>query len=149
MSQVAITLTQQTVVAMIRSEMLGLFNFFGRSEGLKALDQAFREFDLHPDIVPEAVKLATIKLLQKASAADYVLRDADFEKAAKLLCYSILGHDQFVASNTLAAAELAEQRVEDAIDAGDSIDAKLILLAVHSSIIHPTLADQLDSDAND
>lgn len=129
--------------------MLGLFNFFGRSEGLKALDQAFREFDVHPGLVPEAVKLATIRLLQKASDADYVLRDADYEQAAELLSYSILGHDQFVASNTLAAAELAEQRLEEAVAAGDSIDAQLILLAVHSSVIHPTLADELDSEANE
>lgn len=129
--------------------MLGLFNFFGRSESLKALDLAFREFDVHPRIVPEAVKLATIRLLQKASAADYVLRDADYEKAAELLSFSILGPDQFVASNTLSGAEAAEQRLEDAIDAGDSIDAQLILLAVHSNIIHPSLADRLDAEADD
>lgn len=129
--------------------MLGLFNFFGRSEGLKALDQAFREFDVHPRLVPEAVKLATVKIMQKASDADYLLRDADYEKAAGLLSYCILGHDQFVASHTLAAAERAEQRLEEAIAAGDSIDAKLILLAVHSGVIHPTLAAQLDSEIED
>ncbi len=129
--------------------MLGLFNFFGRAESLKALDQALREFDVHPNIVPEAVKLATIKLLQKASNADYVLRDADYNKAAELLSYSILGPDQFVASNTLAEAEIAGQRLEEAIDAGDSIDAKLILLAVHSGVLHPTIADQVDSEANE
>ncbi len=129
--------------------MLGLFNFFGRSEGLKALDQAFRQFDVHPRLVPEAVKLAAIKLMQKASAADYVLRDADYEKAAELLSYSLLGHDQFVANTTLTAAERAEQRLDEAIEAGDSMDARLILLAVHSGVIHPTLADQLDSEADE
>lgn len=129
--------------------MLGLFNFFGRDEGLKALDLALREFDVHPRIVPEAVKLATIKLMQKASAAGYVLGDSDYGKAAELLSYSVLGHDQFVASNSLDAAERAEQRLEEAIEVGDSIDAKLILLAVHSGIIHPVLADQVDSEANE
>ncbi len=129
--------------------MLGLFNFFGRSEGLKALDQAFRAFDVHPGIVPEAVKLAAIRLMQKASDAGYVLRDADYEKAAELLSYSILGPDQFVASNSLAAAECAGHRLEEAIDDGDSMDAQLILLAVHSGVIHPALADQVDSEASD
>lgn len=126
--------------------MLGLFNFFGRSEGLKALDLAVREFDVHPNIVPEAVKLSALRLMQKASDVDYVLRDADYEKAAELLCYSILGPDQFVASNTLDAANRAEQRLERAIAAGDSMDARLILLAVHSGIIHPTLADEVGSE---
>ncbi len=126
--------------------MLGLFNFFGRSEGLKALDQAFREFDVHPQIVPEAVKLATLRLMQKASDPGYVLRDADYGKAAELLSFTILGPDQFVACNSLAAAETAEQRLDDAIAAGDSMDARLILLAVHSGIVHPSIADQVDSE---
>lgn len=129
--------------------MLGLFNFFGRSDSLKAFDQALREFDVHPQIVPEAVKLTAIGLMQKASKAGYVLRDADYEKAAELLSYSILGPDQFVACNTLEAADLAEERLDEAIAAGDSIDAKLVLLAVHSGIIHPSLADQLDSEADE
>lgn len=129
--------------------MLGLFNFLGRSESLKALDQAFRDFDVHPKIVPEAVKLATVRLIQKASDEGYVLRDADYKKAAELLSYCILGPDQFVASNTLGEADMAEQRLQEAIAAGDSIDAKLILLAVHSGIIHPTMADQVASEANE
>ena len=129
--------------------MLGLFNFFGRSDSLKALDQAFRDFDVHPRLVPEAVKLATVKLMQKASDAGYTLRDADYEKAAELLSFTILGPNQFVASNSLDAADRAEQRVEEALDAGDSIDAKLILLAMHSGIIHPSVAEMVESDEDE
>ncbi|MEL7469287.1 MAG: hypothetical protein AAFN27_12590 [Pseudomonadota bacterium] len=129
--------------------MLGLFNIFGRSEGLKAIDQALREFDIHPRVVPEAVKLATIRLMQKASNPEYVLCDADYKRASELLSYSILGPDQFVASNTLAAAKRAEQRLEEAISAGDSLDAELILLAVHSGVIHSTIAEQFDIEGNE
>lgn len=129
--------------------MLGLFNIFGRADGLKALDLALREFDVHPRTVPEAVKLTTIKLLQNASSAEYILRDADYKRAAELLSYSILGPDQFVASNTLAAATLAEQRLVEAIAAGDSLDAELILLALHSGIIHTRIADQFDIETNE
>lgn len=129
--------------------MLGLFNFFGRSEALKALDQAFRDFDVHPRLVPEAVKLATVRIMRTASAADYVLCDADYEKAAELLCYFILGSDQFIASNSLAGAENAERRLEEAISARDSIDAKLILLAVHSGVIHPTMVDLVESETGE
>ncbi len=129
--------------------MLGLFNFFGRDEGLKALDQALRQFDVHPRIVPEAVKLTTIRLMKNASAADYALRDADYEKAAEILSYSILGPDQFVASNTLAAADVAEQRVDGAIAAGEGIDAELILLALHAGVLHPTIANRFDVETEE
>ncbi|MEM9045775.1 MAG: hypothetical protein AAGC81_13885 [Pseudomonadota bacterium] len=129
--------------------MLGLFNFFGRSERLKAFDQALLEFDVHPRLVPEAVKLTTIKLMQKGSDAEYVLRDADYERAAELLSYAILGPDQFAASNSPDAAQAAEQRLEEAIDAGDSLDAELILLALHSSIIHTTIAEQFDIETSE
>ncbi len=124
--------------------MFGLFNLLGRAEGLKALDRALREFDVHPQTVPEAVKLATSRLMKTASDREYVLGDADYKRAAELLSYAILGPDQFVASNDLAAAQTAEQRIDDAIAAGDGIDAELMLLALHSGVIHSTIADRFD-----
>ena len=129
--------------------MLGLFNIFGRADNLKALDQALRTFDIHPRTVPEAVKLTTIRLMQRASGAGYKLRDADYDKAAELLSYSILGPDQFVASNTLAASVVAERRLEQAIADGDSLDAELLLLALHSGLIHSRIADQFDIETNE
>ena len=129
--------------------MFGFFNLLGRGEGLKALDQAFRAFDVHPRIVPEAVKIATVRLMQKASEPTYKLRDPDYERAAELLSYSILGPDQFVANTTLVRAELAEQRLEDAIADGDSLDAELLLLALNSAIIHPSVADQFDVESDE
>ncbi len=43
--------------------MLGLFGIFGRSYELQRLDQAQRGVGLNPRLVPEAVKLTTLKLL--------------------------------------------------------------------------------------
>lgn len=129
--------------------MLGLFNFFGRAEGLKALDQALRQFDVHPRTVSEAVKLATLRLMQKAFEPSYRLRDSDYEQASALLGYCMLGPDQFVASNSLAAADLAEQRLDDAIAAGDSLDAELVLLAANASMLHPAIADQFDIETTE
>lgn len=124
--------------------MLGLFGIFGRAESLKALDQALREFDVHPRIVPEAVKLATVRLLRNASGAASKLRDADVARAAEQLAYAILGPDQFVASNTLDAAKRAEDRVDRAIAAGEGLDASLLFLALHSGIIHDKVADRFE-----
>ena len=129
--------------------MIGLFGIFGRAESLKALDQALREFDVHPRMVPEAVKIATVKLLQTASRAASKLRDADYTNASELLGYAILGHDQFVASNSFDVANRAERRLEAAITAGDDLDANLILLAHHSGIIHPSVSDRFDIETNE
>ncbi|MEM6623311.1 MAG: hypothetical protein AAF674_13855 [Pseudomonadota bacterium] len=128
--------------------MLGLFGIFGRSDQLKALDQSLREYDVHPRLVPDAVKLAVVRLLRNASDPGYIPKDADYQKAAELLCYAILGPDQFVASNSLAAAESAGKRLENAIDAGDSLDAGLILLAANAGIIHPNIANQFEIDSD-
>ena len=129
--------------------MIGLFGIFGRAESLKALDQALRVFDVHPRTVPEAVKLATVKLLQTAPGAASKLRDADYTSASELLGYAILDHDQFVASNSFDVANRAERRLKAAITAGDDLDANLILLAHHSGIIHPSVSDRFDIETND
>ena len=129
--------------------MIGLFGIFGRAESLKALDQALREFDVHPRAVPEAVKLAALKLLQKAPGASAKLNNADYARASELLSYTILGHDQFVASNSLGVADRVERRLDAAIAAGDDLDANLILLALHSGIIHTTIADRFDIETSE
>ena len=42
---------------------LGLFSLFGRSLELREFDKALRSVDLHPNLVPEAVKLTAVSLL--------------------------------------------------------------------------------------
>lgn len=125
------------------SAMLGLFNLFGRSDDLKALDQALREAGVHPRTVPEAVKLTTVRLLKEARGAGARIPDAACAEAAQLLGYCMLGPNQFVASNTSREAEAVEHRLE-AIDLGTGLDAKLILLALHSGLIVSEIADRFD-----
>lgn len=124
--------------------MLGLFNLFGRSDDLKALDQALREAGVHPRTVPEAVKLTTIRLLRDARGAGGRIPDAACAEAAQLLGYCILGPDQFVASNSMPEAERVDARLEAAIAVGDGLDARLILLALHSGVIVAEIADRFD-----
>ena len=122
--------------------MFGLFDLFGRSTSLKALDQALRAAGLHPLLVPEAVKLTVLQLEKKQSQTTG--REAAYENAAQLLAYCMLGRDQFIESNDLAAGDRAEDRLEAAIAEGDSLDAKLVLLAVHAGLIAPEMADRVD-----
>jgi hypothetical protein len=123
--------------------MFGLFNLFGRAPELKALDHALREAGLHPQTVPEAVKLTAVRLLKVANAGAS-LSGAACEEAAQLLGFCMLGRDQFIASNSVRAAERAEDRLESAIAAGDGLDAELVLLAFHSGVIVSEVADRFD-----
>ena len=122
--------------------MLGLFNLFGRSPDLKALDHALREAGLHPGVVPEAVKLTVVRLLKQACGG--TPPEAAYREAALLLGYCIQGRDEFAASSSVEAPEHVERRLEEAIAAGDGLDAKLVLLTLHSGVIAPEVVDRFE-----
>jgi hypothetical protein len=124
--------------------MFSLFALFGRSAATKALDHALREAGLHPLVVPEAVKITIMRLHRQESGAGARPRETVYGEAAQLLTYCMLGRDQFIASNSVHEADRADLRFEHALIAGDSTDAKLILLALHSGIIAASIAERLD-----
>lgn len=127
--------------------MLGIFHLFGRSADLKALDQALQDSGLHPRAVPEAVKLTTVRLLKGEAGAGASLSQPAYDEAARLLGFCMQGRDQFLASNGVRAADDAEKRLEAAIAAGDSLDARIVLLTLHSGVIAPEIADRFDVEA--
>ena len=115
-----------------QNSSLGFLGIFGRSEDLRSLDKALREFDLHPALVPDAVKLTVLNLLKDAKGEDP--SPQDYREAAALLGYCALGREAFAAANGEAAAAAAERRIEAALEAGDGLDASLILLALQAAI---------------
>ncbi len=117
-----------------RRSSLGMFGVLGRSEDLRALDQALRIAGLHPTLVPGAVKLTVLNLLKDAEGEPAA---RDYRRAGALLCYCALGRETFAAANGEVAATAAGHRIEAALEAGDGLDASLILLALHAGIIHP------------
>src|SRR5262249_23120706 len=129
-----------------RRPSLGMFGIFGRSEDLRALDQALRAVDLHPALIPDAVKLTTLNVLKDARGEDPAPQD--YYETAALLGYCALGRETFAAANGDRAASVAERRIEAALEAGEGFDASLILLALHAKIIHPGLKEtyQLESE---
>ena len=52
-----------------RYSSIGLFGIFGRSGDLRQVDQALRSVDIHPRLVPEAVKLTIASLLKARAEA--------------------------------------------------------------------------------
>lgn len=118
--------------------MFGLFGIFGRSHDLKRLDQALLGVGLHPPLVPEAVKLTTLRLLAEVGAG----RDpASYAAAAELLGYCILGAQSFTEHNNASLTVSVEQRLAAALEAGDNLDARVILLTLHASLIQPSVIE--------
>jgi hypothetical protein len=127
--------------------VLGLFGIFGRAQGLRRLDDAFRDVGLDPRRVPEAVKLTALKLLKEAGGgADPETRSC--AAAAELLGYCMLGAAEFAAANGHGPTGGVEARLEAALEAGDSLDARLVLLTLHARVIEAVVVARyrLESD---
>ncbi len=119
--------------------MLGFFGIFGRSRELQRLDQALRGVGLHPRLVPEAVKLTTLKLLGEAGASpDPCL----YAATAELLGYCVLGAQGFTECNDPSLTEAVEVRLAAALKAGDNLDARVVLLTLHASVIQPSVVER-------
>jgi hypothetical protein len=119
--------------------MLGLFGIFGRSQELRRLDQALRSVGLHPRLVPEAVMLTTLKLLGEAGVGSDL---ASCAAAAELLGYCLLGAQGFAEHNGLSLTEAVETRLDAALETGDNLDARIVLLTLHAGVIQPSVVER-------
>lgn len=123
--------------------MLGLFGIFGRSLDLQRIDAALRSFGLHPNRMPEAVKLTMLKQLKEANGG----RSPDERAcaaAAELVVYCSLGSREFGDANGAARTAAAEARVVSAVESGYGLDARLVLLTLHAHVIHPSVVERFN-----
>ncbi len=126
--------------------MLGFLGMFGPSRELQRLDQAVRAVGLHPRLVPEAVKLTILKLLKEAdSGASSAPRT--YDAAAEMLGFCMLGPQGFTEANDLLLTEATEARLEAALEAGDSLNARLVLLALHAGVIQVQVVERYQLEA--
>ena len=118
--------------------MFGLFAMFGRSRELRQFDDELRSAGLHPSLVPEPVKLTALTLLKEFGPATR----AAYASASQLLAYCILGYQDFDDVNHSGLARDVEGRMAAALETGDDLDARLILLALHSAVIDPDVVQR-------
>ncbi len=131
---------------MLRNLSIGLFGRFGRSPVLREFDRALRAVDLHPNLVPEAVKLTAVKLLT-ADAKNGEIAPRSYAEAAAILAYCMIGGDNFAEANGSLLTEQVEQRIERALERDGTLDAQLVLLALHAKVMQPSVIEafQLES----
>ena len=131
-----------------RFSSIGLFGIFGRSSDLRQVDQALRAVDIHPRLVPEAVKLTMASLLKQRAEGGEPAPDA-YRAAAEIVGYCMIGADAFAAANDAQRELDVERRIELALISGTNLDAQLVLLTLHAGVCQPSVIDrfQLESAA--
>jgi hypothetical protein len=125
-----------------RRVSLGFLGIFGRSPELRELDDAFRAIDVHPRLVPDAVKLVIVGQLREHARAGEASAPRSVE-AAEIVGYCMLGAEAFADANGPELAHRVERRIEAALDTGnDGLDARLILLTLHARIAQPSVIER-------
>jgi hypothetical protein len=128
--------------------MFGLSALFGRSREIRRLDDALRSAGLHPNFVPDAVKIATLKLLKEDGHGSNPSLSA-CSLAAEMLAYCMLGDQGFHEEHGEGSREALESRLQAALDAGESLDARLVLLTLHAGLTQGALIDRYDLSVSD
>ena len=129
-----------------RYSSIGLFGIFGRSGDLRQVDQALRSVDLHPRLVPEAVKL-TIASLLKARAEGGEPAPPAYRTAAEIVGYCMIGAEAFAGANDAQLALDVERRIELALIAGTNLDAQLVLLTLHAGVCQPSVIERFELES--
>ncbi len=123
-----------------RRSSLGFLNMFGRSGALRQLDAALRGSDPHPALVPEGVKLTIVNLM-KDHWPDEPPPQA-YSSVAQLCSYCIAGPETFEQANGADATLDVERRIEAALETGDSLDARIVLMTLHAKLINAEVVDR-------
>lgn len=131
-----------------RNSSLGFFGVFGRSEDLRSLDRALRAVDLHPALVPEGVKLTIVNLMKDRWPASEPPPEA-YPPLAGLFAYCVAGPDLFRRANGDERTGDVESRIEHALDDGETLDAQLVLLAIHAKLINPDVVERFGLEAGE
>ena len=131
---------------MRRYSAIGLFGIFGRSSDLRQVDQALRSLDIHPRLVPEAVKLTMASLL-KERAEDSEPAPRAYRAAAEIVAYCMIGSEAFAAANDAQIAFDVEQRIDLALISGTNLDAQLVLLTLHAGVCQPSVIDRFQLES--
>tara|TARA_B100000686_G_C16581153_1_gene858198 strand:+ start:307 stop:681 length:375 start_codon:yes stop_codon:yes gene_type:complete len=123
--------------------VVGLFSLFGRSREMQQFDWELRAAGIHPKLVADAVKTAALGIMKDFRQVS----DRDYVRVAQLMTYCILGGSDFTNVNDVALAGVVEERIMRAVDSNGSLDAQLILLALHSGVISASVVAQYGLEA--
>jgi hypothetical protein len=105
------------------------------------LDQSLKALDVHPNLVPEAVKLTAVRLVKDNAGREEPPLEA-YGAAAEIVAYCMIGAEAFAGANGEVRVRAVERRIERALEAGDNLDAQLVLLTLHAGVIQPSVVEE-------
>jgi hypothetical protein len=123
-----------------RRSSLGFLGMFGRSGDLRQLDDALRQADLHPALVPEGVKLTLVNLMSDRWPDEPPA--SAYSSVAQLCGYCVAGPQVFEQANGKERTQDVERRIEAALEAGDSLDAQIVLMTLHAKLINSEVVER-------
>lgn len=131
--------------------LFGLFGLRERSRYLQILDDHLRAAGVHPLLLPEEVKLTALKFVKAGPGQDAGGKPNEpaLAEAARLLAYCFSGRQEYVESNGEEAAEDQERRLALALEAGEGLDAQLVMLALTSGIAHESIAERFEVETGE
>jgi len=112
-----------------RRSSLGFLGLFGRSSDLRELDGALRAVNLMKDHWPDEPPVSA------------------YAPIAQLFGYCIADADAFADANGGDMTQRVEHRIEAALEAEESFDAQIILLALHAKLINPDVVERFGLSA--
>lgn len=124
-----------------RNSSFGFLGRFGRSQDLLFLDAALRALDIHPALCPDGVKLVIVNLMKDRWPDGEPPAEA-YPPVAELFGYCMVGPDLFGQANGYETRVSAEHRLEQALEHEGSLEAQLVLLALHSKLISPKTVER-------
>lgn len=131
--------------------LFGLFGLRERSKHQQILDDHLRASGVHPQLVPEEVKLTVLKFVKAGPGLELGSKPNEpaLAEAGRLLAYCFAGREEYVSSNGPGSDEEQERRLALALEAGEGIEARIVMLALASGIAHDSIAARFDLETGE
>lgn len=120
--------------------MLGFLGLWGRGREMVRLDDALAAAGVPDGAVPDSAKLTLLKLLRREAPGGPSRANAD--TAAALVAYCLLDGSGYAAHAGPDAAAAVADRVDDAAQDGDSLDAQIVMLCLGAGLAQPGVIDR-------
>ncbi len=128
---------------------LGLLGLRERSRYLQILEDHLRAAGVHPLLIPEEVKMTVVKFIKAGPGLDSggQPNEPALAEAARLLAYCFAGAEEYVESNGPGSEAPEERKLAMALEAGDGLEAQIVLLALASGVAHESIAERFDFES--
>ncbi|MEF2551548.1 hypothetical protein VQ042_09240 [Aurantimonas sp. A2-1-M11] len=89
------------------------------------------------------MKLTAVNLM-KDHAVGATPAPQAYQAAAEILAYCMIGAEGFAGANDVALALRVGERIERAMEVGDSLDAQLVLVTMTAKVIQPSVIERFE-----